>query len=96
MTNVSLTISHIEAAFLAGSIIVMLHKKSCSRYSQLIGLSILNRLADEVESLDNEEIKEIVRTAVETAMKIPEKEDEEEHHYDFTDGIPTKDAEKFM
>lgn len=57
------------AAFIAGSTVRML-RESGNQVTQMVGLRLLDQLADRAGLLDNEEVEQIVDTAVETALVL--------------------------
>lgn len=96
--NHSLIITPEEAVFLAGGAVLMLHKGVRSatggidRYTQLLGLSLLNRLSD--EEFNNPEIQDMLLAAVRTGMDLTG--DREEVHHENMDGVQATDTEKLM
>jgi hypothetical protein len=99
MYRLTLTMSALEAAFVAGSCVLMMRKNmkvegKSSDFYYLLGLSLLNRLDDQAKELENKEVQDIIKTAVETAMELGG--ETEELCHECADGVPEKDAEKLM
>lgn len=96
--TLTITIDPREAVFLAGGAVLMLQKgistidRKPDPYTQMLGLSVLNKLADHTRLLDFE-IHDTIAAAVDTAMSLT---GDEVTIYEHMDGITKAEAEALM
>jgi hypothetical protein len=97
MSMLTLTLTPKEAVLLAGGVLLLLNKGiktddgTQDRFTQVLGLSLLNRLSD--YDFEDEEIQDMLRAAVDSGTNIA---GEEVICFESLDGIPQTDAEKCM